>query len=349
MAYGGEFVSKAQIAQRVEHLLLQFPDAASTGVRWSVLMGKYEEVYGRPLDIVALGHARPLAASTALLFDVLRLVNGQDEDDPVVAVEDGVALSAAPGCMGTWPSIYRALCRLAAERGALKDTEVTHPLLVSRLAPQLQRAWHADFEEATVSYLSEEGAAEVGDTLGLVQCLLQWREQRLQWRAAEGRRPSAVDRAIEPRLEIVDGQAGLELRLADDVADLPRFNAKSPDMTMAMLMSVQELSLSQSSCAGTAKASMFKDAGTDTKLDDESVPLELPPPTAAEQAEGVVSKASSTREPSQGPSVRRTPPPSTRAEPRREGTPKEAKPRDPRIPPGIVERLRAQIEAKARQ
>ena len=67
-----DYVTARIVAQRLCNLLLQFPSAAVQGVQWHLLEEKYKEVYGTTLD-VKRGHNDPLAAATALLWDVLRL------------------------------------------------------------------------------------------------------------------------------------------------------------------------------------------------------------------------------------------------------------------------------------
>jgi len=110
-------VSPSVVAQRLCDLLLSFPAAAAGGVQWCVLARKYEERHNTRLDIKAIGHSCPLAAATALLWDVLRLVDSEDSDNPIVAVEDAVALNPRPGALGSWPSLYKALCTIVVTHG----------------------------------------------------------------------------------------------------------------------------------------------------------------------------------------------------------------------------------------
>ncbi|CAK9069021.1 Uncharacterized protein SCF082_LOCUS34643 [Durusdinium trenchii] len=85
--------SPATVAQQLSDLLQCFPAAAIGGVQWKTLLQKYEERHSTRLDLNALGHASPLAATTTLLWEVLRIVDSEDGDNPVVAVEDSVALA----------------------------------------------------------------------------------------------------------------------------------------------------------------------------------------------------------------------------------------------------------------
>merc|ERR1719359_1936304 len=87
----------ALVAQRLTDVLHCFPAAASSGIQWETLRRKYNERYSSNLDIASLGHSSALAAVSALLFDVLRVVDSEDTDNPVVAIEDSAALTATPG------------------------------------------------------------------------------------------------------------------------------------------------------------------------------------------------------------------------------------------------------------
>merc|ERR550532_464658 len=89
-------MSPVLVAQRLSDLLQSFPAAAAGGVQWQTLARKYEERHSSRLDIAALGHSSALAAATALLWDVLRLVEREDADNPVVALDDTLALDPRP-------------------------------------------------------------------------------------------------------------------------------------------------------------------------------------------------------------------------------------------------------------
>lgn len=202
--------SPVLVAQRLCDLLLAFPAAAVNGVRWSTLLRKYEERHSAKLEIAALGHATPLAAATALLWDVLRVADAGDTSDPVVACEDGVVLAARPSLLGCWPSLYQALCQIVCAQGTKEDASVdgspadeTFCLLLSQLRPLLQSRWHPSFDES-VGFFGEDGAfVRTKKMKHLVQGVLQWRAQRRAWRAATGKAPSAVDDAVELDLELV--------------------------------------------------------------------------------------------------------------------------------------------------
>merc|ERR1712032_1677730 len=105
------------IAHRLCDMLLAFPASAAGGVQWQVLVRTYEERFGTRLDIAALGHSSPVAAATALLWEVLRPVDTANAENPVLAVEDAVALTPQPGQLGRWPSIYSALREIVLTYG----------------------------------------------------------------------------------------------------------------------------------------------------------------------------------------------------------------------------------------
>merc|ERR1719329_599247 len=214
------------VAQRLCDLLLQFPAAAIGGVEWQTLARKYEERHGVRLDIASLGHGSPLAAATALLWDVLRLVDSEDEDNPVVAAEDAVVLTPRPGFLGTWPSIYHTLCEvvqrygsadalppaIAAEAGDAPAGALG--LLLSHLKPLVQSSWHPSFDESGLGFLSEAGTfVRMRKMKHLVQAVLRWRAQRNEWQRAWGFRLTEADRALLPRLELVASKKQTDLVL----------------------------------------------------------------------------------------------------------------------------------------
>lgn len=216
------------VAQRLCDLLLSFPAAATGGVRWGTLVEKYEERYSCRLDLQNLGHATPLAAATALLWDVLRLVDGDGIDGPIVAAEDAVALTPRPGSLGCWPSLYLALCSVVRNEGA-RQPEVQgttafkgpcHTLLLSQLKPLLQKHWHRNFEERGLGFLNDDGSfVKIKKMKHLVQALLQWRSQRLAWRKGSNATQSEVDAALGPSLELIACEKHNDLMLCCPVSD----------------------------------------------------------------------------------------------------------------------------------
>mmetsp|Transcript_16224 Transcript_16224/g.44070 ORF Transcript_16224/g.44070 Transcript_16224/m.44070 type:complete len:341 (-) Transcript_16224:382-1404(-) len=210
-----EHVSAKVIAQRLGELLFHFPAAAVKGVRWSLLMQTYEEVYHSRLDIKRLGYSTALAASTALLWDVLRLTDGEDVDDPVVALEDEATLVLVPGLLGSWPAIYQALSSIVQTSGSLepmKDGNRFHPvrtLTLEKLEPLLKRQWEVDFEEGGVKYLEKDAASAL--TLStfqeMLEAVLRWTQERTLWLAERNMRPTSIDKVFQPRLEIIESRS----------------------------------------------------------------------------------------------------------------------------------------------
>jgi len=190
------------VAQRLCDLLLAFPACAASGVQWQVLVRKYEERFGSRLDLAALGHSSPLAAATTLLWDVLRLVDSEDTDNPVLAVEDDVALTAQPGQLGRWPSIYSALCEIVSAHGAL-ETDGSCSILLSQVRPLLERHWHASFDESALGFRNEDGTyLRLKKMKHLLHAVLRWREQRQAWQRANHAGFTAVDEVLAPTLEL---------------------------------------------------------------------------------------------------------------------------------------------------
>lgn len=201
------------VAQRMCDLLQSFPAAAVGGVQWQTLAQKYEDRYCSRLDVKALGHCSALAAATALLWEVLRLVESVDTDNPVVALEDGVVLTPRPNSLASWPSLYQVFCELVLnpDRSASGGT---NEILLSQLKPLLQKHWHANFDESGLSYLTEEGSpVKLKKMKHLVHAVLRWREQRASWRAEAGARPTALDEALRPELELVPSKRHNDLVL----------------------------------------------------------------------------------------------------------------------------------------
>lgn len=193
-------------------LLQSFPAAATAGVQWQTLVRKYEDRYSK-LDIDALGHCSALAAATALLWEVLRLVESADTDNPVVALEDSVVLTPRLSSLASWPSLYQVFCELL--RSADKSSSGgANEILLSQLKPLLQKHWHANFDESGLSYMTEEGSpVKLKKMKHLVQAVLRWREQHAAWRAEAGAQPTALDEVLRPELELVPSKTHNDLVL----------------------------------------------------------------------------------------------------------------------------------------
>jgi len=206
----------ATIAKRMSDLILCFPSAAAEGVQWQTLVSKYNDKYSTPLDIAALGHSSALAAATALLWDNLRLVNGKDQNNPVVGIDDGAAMTAQHDAAATWPSLYKSLCEIVSEHGPIEDVvsvgEIPRParaILVSQLKPLLQRHWHNEFDECSLSYITARGKwVRVKKMKHLLQDLLEWRMQRV-----DCCRHTELDEALEFQLEVVPSKKHNDLLL----------------------------------------------------------------------------------------------------------------------------------------
>eukprot|EP00930_Biecheleria_cincta_P058242 TRINITY_DN440_c0_g1_i1.p1 TRINITY_DN440_c0_g1~~TRINITY_DN440_c0_g1_i1.p1 ORF type:complete len:426 (-),score=90.38 TRINITY_DN440_c0_g1_i1:374-1651(-) len=203
------------VAQRLTDLLQDFPAAAAGGVQWSTLVRKYEERHNVRLDLAALGYDSPLAATTALLWEVLRVVDSEDTDNPVVAVEDSVALAPKPGCVASWPSLYSVLCSAIQEYGVAQEDNGERGILVSQLKQLLQRHWHSTFDESSFNYFTDEGSVvKIKKMKHLLTALLRWRSQRIEWaEEAKQSRGSDVDKAIELELQLVPSKRHNDLVL----------------------------------------------------------------------------------------------------------------------------------------
>lgn len=212
-------VSPSAVAQRLTDLLMQFPSAAMGGIQWRVLARKYEERHGIRLDLASLGYASPLAAASTLLWDVLRLVDTEDTDNPIVAIDDSLALTPHPGSMGSWPSLYVALCDAVQSNSTVQlepeeNAKGVRCLLLSQLKPLLQSKWHANFDENGLGFLSEEGSyVKMKKMKHLVQAVLRWRDQRFEWTQSRAAKMTSADKVLIPHLELVPSNKHNDLML----------------------------------------------------------------------------------------------------------------------------------------
>lgn len=189
----------AAVAQTLCDLVQMFPAAATTGVQWNTLEKKYEERCGVPLNIAALGHSTALSAASALLWDVLRLVDREDEDNPVVAVEESSALTARPGYLACWPSLYDACCDIVQSYGVAEGN--SRCLLLSQLKPYLQKEWHSNFSECGLNYFSEQGKfVSLKKMKHLVTAVLRWRNEYREQFAAGSSKLKQLDAVLARNL-----------------------------------------------------------------------------------------------------------------------------------------------------
>lgn len=198
----------ANIAQKLSDLLMQFPSAAIEGVDWVVLVRKFEERYCTKFDIAALGYDSPLAAASALLWDVARLRDAKDGRNPVVLLEDDAALTPRPGAMGSWPSLYQSLCSIVSSSST---DDQPRCLLLSQLKPLLQRHWHSSIDEHW-GYLSSQGASvKTKKMKHLIQAVLGFRNQRVSM--SNKAKPGHIDEALVDELELVPSKNHNDLLL----------------------------------------------------------------------------------------------------------------------------------------
>lgn len=192
------------IAKRLCDLLQSFPAAAVTGVQWQILVRKYEERYSTKVDLRSMGFDSALAAATTLLWDVLRVLDGEDIDNPVVAIEENIALTPLPGFLASWPSLYQAFHSIVQQHGtaSFEDSSEGSELLMSKLKPMLQSNWHQSFNESGLCYLNEAGSGmQLKKMKHLVQAVLRWRNQYIQELSANGKR-GKLHAALSPHLEL---------------------------------------------------------------------------------------------------------------------------------------------------
>jgi len=206
------------VAQRVCDIVLSFPAAAVGGVQWKSIVLQYEKRHLTNLDLslAALGHCS--TGATAPLWDVLRLVNAEETDNPVLALKDAVALTPRPGFMGLWPSLHVILCQIVESNGTrvrvakTKTPAQVYGVLLAKLKPLLEPHWHTVFEASSnapaLGFLreTEKGSfVRLKKMKHLVEHVILWRDERTTWREAEGVGLSGIDEALGDRhLDVVN-------------------------------------------------------------------------------------------------------------------------------------------------
>eukprot|EP00930_Biecheleria_cincta_P007900 TRINITY_DN1091_c0_g3_i1.p1 TRINITY_DN1091_c0_g3~~TRINITY_DN1091_c0_g3_i1.p1 ORF type:complete len:1102 (+),score=169.81 TRINITY_DN1091_c0_g3_i1:69-3374(+) len=167
-----------------------------------------------------------------------RGINDGKFTDPVIALADEVALTPLPGYLATWPSLYKTLCAMLQHFGADGvppiDGSIDRPgksLVLSKVRPLLEkleegesnaivsqplRSWllsqlkpisHAKQAKQLIgqgmTFRNADGKSRKLDKIGhLVQAVLRWRHQRLLHCSGDVLRSTAIDKVLEPNLEL---------------------------------------------------------------------------------------------------------------------------------------------------
>jgi len=210
----GSRLPQPVVARRLCDLLRQFPAASSSGVEWESLARVYQQRHKAKLDVASLGYSSPMAAASALLWDVAQVVDCTDLGNPIVALEDGAALTPLPDSVGSWPSLYAALCTMVREHGSPETSASGEAvtLLLSRVASLAQRYKLPDVAGG-MDFLTERGAVHrLEGVEQFVQALIGWRRQRVIWQCARGRRASQVVEVLRDELELDTSHEGIVLR-----------------------------------------------------------------------------------------------------------------------------------------
>lgn len=205
----------ANVAHKFNDILLQFPNAAIDGVEWNVLVKKFEERHSTKLDVISMGFDSPLAAAATLLWEVGQIRDAKDFRNPIVALEDAIALTPRPGSMGSWPSLYQSLCDIVLKHGS-SDSQPS--LLLSQLKPLLQSHWHASIDEHWGYFDSRGRSVKTKKMKHLIQAVLSWRNERI---AKNSSKPTQIDDALVSNLELVPSDRHNDLLLRMAVHDKP--------------------------------------------------------------------------------------------------------------------------------
>jgi hypothetical protein len=198
--------TSAQVAQRLSDLLLQFPSAASSGVAWAVLSRAYEQRYGTAVHFQRYGHTTAFDASTSFLWDVSRTVSRSDPSNPVLGVDDEIALMPEPFSLASWPSLYCALCTIVERR--------PEGLPLSTLSALLRHQWHSGFDESKLSFFTDGGVQErIVSLQHMVLLLIDWHDQWVHWHRSETR-STKLEKLSSTNLELLpDSHCDCLLRL----------------------------------------------------------------------------------------------------------------------------------------
>lgn len=180
-------------------------------------MGVYKQQYGEELDYHAHGHTTAFDASTAFLWEVSRTVSRSDPSNPVLGVDDEIALTPAANKMASWPSLYRALCMMAARKDG--------GLPLSALPVLLRHGWHSDFDESKLYFYNDSGASErIPSLQHMVLLLIDWHDQWMRWHRSEAR-STRLEELLSTSLQLVPGTNGdclLKVLLPGEVPDADR-------------------------------------------------------------------------------------------------------------------------------
>jgi hypothetical protein len=121
--------------------------------------------------------------------------------------------------MGSWPSLYVALCESVLSSGTVQlepeeSAGGVRCLLLSQLKPLLQSRWHANFDENGLGFLSEEGSyVKMKKMKHLVQAVLRWRNQRVEWTQSRSATMTGADKVLIPQLELIASKKHNDLML----------------------------------------------------------------------------------------------------------------------------------------
>jgi len=128
--------------------------------------------------------------------------------------------------------LYKALCSIVLNHGSPGDSSNLSVccLSLSQLRPLLERHWQANFDESSLSFRNEEGSlVRMKKMKHLLQQLLRWREQRRAWQQTKGLPPAAVDKALDPKLELVPCKKQHDLMLCCSALEEPiNFAPRAP-------------------------------------------------------------------------------------------------------------------------
>jgi hypothetical protein len=151
------------------------------------------------MDYQKYGHATAFDASTSFLWNVSRIVSRSDLSNPVLGVDDEIALTPEPR-LASWPALYCALCTMAERK--------PEGLPLSTLPALLRHQWHSGFDESKLSFFTDGGEQErIMSLQHMVLLLIDWHDQWVAWHRSETR-STKLEKLLSTNLELLPGNNG---------------------------------------------------------------------------------------------------------------------------------------------
>jgi hypothetical protein len=176
-------------------------------------MHAYKATYHCHLNLEELGYGSAKDAAHVLLFDIGKIVQGDDTDNPVVAVDEDIALTPRPGAFASWPSLYEVLCKAIPQHSSIGPHG--HEILLSKAKPLIEAHWHSNFEDSGLYWFTQNGSKVALKKMKHVMHALidYWRRDFLKWRDSSQGFRSGIDEAVRRELWLIPSATKNDLLL----------------------------------------------------------------------------------------------------------------------------------------